>query len=164
LKKRFLSVGGAVLAALMLAAGACGGDDSGDNAEDTAGALEEFSNDFNATDDLVLASDDVKGSLGDNCDELRANVESDDLDGFCEALGDAIDDDDQQAFQDLKSAWPAIESQVRADIAADIQDAATDDDNDNPLEGGDPGDDDGNDDTDDDDVDRDDVENPLDNE
>lgn len=160
MKKRFVSIGGAVLAALMIAAGACGGD-SADDAQDTAGALEEFSNDFNATTDIGQTSDDVKGSLKDNCGELRDNVESDDLDGFCEALGDAIDDDDQAEFASLKAAWPALEQQVRADIAADIQDAASeDDDDDNPLEGGDPG----NDDTDDDDIDDDDIENPLDSE
>lgn len=160
MKKRFVSIGGAVLAALMLAAGACG-DDSGDNAQDTAGALEEFSNDFNATTDIGQTSDDVTDSLKDNCGEMNTNVDSDDLDEFCEALGEAIDDDDQAAFSNLKAAWPALEQRVRADIAADIQDAASeDDDDDNPLEGGDPG----NDDTDDNDVDDDDIENPLDSE
>jgi hypothetical protein len=140
MKKRFLSVGGAVLAALMLAAGACGGDDSSDNAEDTAGALEEFSNDFAATDDIVQASDDVKDSMKDNCSEMQDNVDSDDLGEFCDALGEAIDDGDQQAYSTLQAAWPALEQQVEADIAADIQDAASEDDEDNPLEGGDPGD------------------------
>jgi hypothetical protein len=92
---------------------------------------------------------------------MQDNVDSDDLGEFCDALGEAIDDDDQQAYSTLQSAWPALEQQVRADIAADVQDAASeDDDEDNPLEGGDPG----NDDTDDNDVDGDDVENPLDNE
>jgi hypothetical protein len=175
MKKKFLSISGACLAALALVAGACTDDDSAQNAEDAAGALEEFTNDLNGTNDIVQASDDVKDSMKDNCGDLQDSVDSDDLDEFCNALGEAVDDDDQQAYTALKGAFPAIQQQVEAQIAADIQDAASDDDGDDPLEGGDPGDDplddgddDGtdneNDDADDDDVDDDDVENPLDNE
>jgi hypothetical protein len=166
MKKKYLSITGALLAALMLGAGACGGDDDAQDAEGTASALEEFTNDFNGAEDITQAAGDVKDSLNDNCDDLRNDVDSDELDGFCEALRDAIDDDDQQAFTELKGAFPAIEQQIRAKIAEDIQDAAADDnDEDNPLEGGDPGDDDDtNTDTEGDGLNEDDVENPTDNE
>jgi outer membrane murein-binding lipoprotein Lpp len=123
----FLTLGAAFTAFALIGAG-CGDDDddAADDAQDLAGSLEQFNNAFNGTDNLVQASDDVKGDMRDNCDELRDGVDSDDLDGFCESLNDAIDDDDQAAFGTLKTAWPAIETQVRNQITGDIVDAAND--------------------------------------
>jgi hypothetical protein len=117
------------------------GDDAANDAQGLAGDLEQFSNTFNGTDDLVQASDDVKDDLKSGCSDLQDGVDSDALDNFCDDLGDAVDDDDQAAFTALKGQWPSTETEVRADIAADIGDAAddgddgdNDDDADNPLD------------------------------
>jgi len=166
-KNRWLSLMTALaIAGLVTLAGACGddGDESADQARDLAGNLEQFKSALLGTDDIVGASDDVRDTLKDNCDELADGTDDDQVDDFCDELDDAIDAEDQQAFDEVKTVFPAVEQEVRAQITEDIGDAAADDgdDDDDPLQGGDPGDNDDGDDNNDDDVDAPDVDNPLD--
>ncbi|MEX0750632.1 MAG: hypothetical protein WD359_07460 [Dehalococcoidia bacterium] len=169
-KNRWMSLVTALaLAGLVALAGACGDDDdeNADEARDLAGSLQQFRTALLGTTDIVGASDDVRGTIKDNCDELADGTDDEQVDDFCDELDNAIDDEDQQAYDQVKTIFPAIEQEVTAQIGEDIADVAAEDDDDGPLQGGDdPGDDDNgaDDDVDGDDDDVPDVDNPLDDE
>lgn len=130
-----------MIASAAIFAGACSGDDNGDanDAEDTASNLEQFKSSLLGTTDIVAASDDDRDELKNQCDDLAGDVDDEQVDDFCSELDDAIDDGDQQAFDQVKTVFPALEQEVRNQIGEDIADVAADDDGngDEPLEGGD---------------------------
>ncbi len=125
MKQRLVPVLAAALTAVALLGLACSDDDkAAEDARDVAGSLEQFNNALNGTNDIVQASDGVKDDLRGNCGDLQDGVDSGTLDDFCEDLDSAVDDANQGAFDALKARWPAVERDVRADIAAKIGDAA----------------------------------------
>lgn len=165
MKKRVVAiVGGALMAAGLLAAGACGGGDDGEQARNAADAFTDFTVTLGTTGDIAQASDDRKNELKNNCTDLNDEIGNDDLGKFCDDLEEAVDDEDQAALDRLKEQFKQIEPAVRADIAEKVGDAVQDaQEDDQPLQGGDPGDA-GDDNNDDDGVDNplDDGDNPLD--
>ena len=136
------------IAGLVSFAAACGDDDDGnaDDAEDLAANLEQLKTALLGTENIVGASDDVRNTIKDECDEVAGAADDDQIDDFCDELDQAIDDEDQQAFDEVVAVFPAIEQEVRNQIGEDIGDVVNDDDDDGdqPLEGGDENADDGN--------------------